>query len=56
MPVGCQRPLFLYSMSLLMHLREYRQLVSSAQMIPIYRVFGDTVIKSIAQEIGRAHV
>jgi predicted GIY-YIG superfamily endonuclease len=50
MPVGCQRPLFLYSMSLLMHLREYRQLVSSAQMIPIYRVFGDTVIKSIAQD------
>ena len=50
MPVGCQRPLLLYSMSLLLHLREYRQLVSSVEKIPIYCVFGDTVIKSIAQD------
>jgi predicted GIY-YIG superfamily endonuclease len=37
-------------MSLLMHLREYRQLASVAEKIPLYCVFGDTVIKSIAEE------
>jgi predicted GIY-YIG superfamily endonuclease len=50
MPVDCQRPLLLYSMSLLLHLREYRQLVSAVEKIPIYCVFGDPVIKSLAQD------
>ena len=35
------------SMSLLVHLREYRQLQSTVDRIPLYCVFGDTVIKSI---------
>jgi predicted GIY-YIG superfamily endonuclease len=36
-------------MSLLMHLKEYRQLRSSLDKIPIYCIFGDTVMRSIAQ-------
>ena len=38
---------FFCSMSLLVHLREYRQLQSAVDRIPLYCVFGDTVIKSI---------
>ena len=37
-------------MSLLMHLKEYRQLQSTVDRIPLYCVFGDTVIKSIVQD------
>ena len=53
MPVACKTPLLFYSMSLLLHLKEYRQLKSAAEKIPIYCVFGDTVIKSIAQDRPR---
>jgi predicted GIY-YIG superfamily endonuclease len=41
------------SMSLLLHLKEYRQLQSSVEKIPLYCVFGDTVIKSIVQDRPR---
>lgn len=40
-------------MSLLLHLKEYRQLRSSVEKIPLYCVFGDTVIKSIVQDRPR---
>jgi predicted GIY-YIG superfamily endonuclease len=49
MTVGCPTSLFLYSMSLIYNLKEYRQLKSAAGKIPIYCVFGDTVMNSIAQ-------
>jgi predicted GIY-YIG superfamily endonuclease len=41
----------MHSMTLLLsHLKEYRQVRSVADKIPLYCVFGDTVIRSIAQE------
>lgn len=49
MPAVCRRPVLLYSMTLLMHLKEYRQVQSLAEKIPLYCVFGDTVIKSVAE-------
>ena len=36
-------------MTLLLGLKEYRQLQSTVEKIPLYCVFGDTVIKSIAE-------
>ena len=36
-------------MSLFTHLKEYRQLKSVSEKIPIYSVFGDTVMRSILQ-------
>jgi predicted GIY-YIG superfamily endonuclease len=35
---------------LLHHLKEYRQFKSAAEKIPIYSVFGDTVVRSLAQD------
>jgi predicted GIY-YIG superfamily endonuclease len=35
---------------LLNHLKEYRQTRSAAEKVPIYCVFGDTVIRSLAQD------
>lgn len=49
MAVPCTTPLVFCSMSLLLHLKEYRQLRSLTDKIPLYCVFGDTVLKSIAQ-------
>jgi predicted GIY-YIG superfamily endonuclease len=49
MTVPCTTPLVFCSMSLLLHLKEYRQLRSLTDKIPLYCVFGDTVLKSIAQ-------
>jgi len=46
-------PAFLFSMSLLMHLREFRRAVSVNECVPLYCVFGDTVIKSITEEMPR---
>jgi predicted GIY-YIG superfamily endonuclease len=46
--VGCPTSLFVCSMSLLFQLREYRQIRSVVEKVPIYCVFGDTVIQSIA--------
>lgn len=43
-------PAFFCSMSLLLHLREFRRMTSCAEKVPLYCVFGDTVIKSIAEE------
>jgi predicted GIY-YIG superfamily endonuclease len=40
-------------MSLLMNLKEYRQLRSTLDKIPLYCVLGDTVIKSIANDRPR---
>jgi predicted GIY-YIG superfamily endonuclease len=40
-------------MSLLLNLKEYRQLRSTVEKIPLYCVFGDTVIKSIVQDRPR---
>ena len=48
--VGCSTRLLFCSMSLLLNLKEYRQLRSVKEQIPLYCVFGDTVIKSIAQD------
>lgn len=45
-----QLPFLFTSMSLLMHLKEFRRLTSVTERIPLYCVFGDTVIKSIAEE------
>jgi predicted GIY-YIG superfamily endonuclease len=36
-------------MTLMLHLKDYRQLRASLDNIPIYCVFGDTVMRSIAQ-------
>ena len=47
--VACSRRLLFCSMSLVLQLKEYRQVRSLAERIPLYSVFGDTVIKSIAQ-------
>jgi predicted GIY-YIG superfamily endonuclease len=41
--------LFCPLMSLMMHLKEYRQWRSVLDHVPIYYVFGDTVMRSIAQ-------
>jgi predicted GIY-YIG superfamily endonuclease len=52
MPVASATPasVLLHSMTLLLsHLKEYRQVRSAAEKIPLYSVFGDTVIRSIAQ-------
>ena len=35
---------------LLNHLKEYRQIKSAAEKVPIYSVFGDTVMRSLAQD------
>jgi len=42
-------PVLFCSMTLLLGLKEYRQLQSTVEKIPLYCVFGDTVIKSIAE-------
>ena len=49
MAVGSSARLLFCSMSLLLNLKEYRQLRSAREAIPLYCVFGDTVIKSIAE-------
>jgi len=46
-------PLF-YTMSLFSHLREYRTIQSLAQKLPMYCVFGDTVLRSIVQTRPRS--
>jgi predicted GIY-YIG superfamily endonuclease len=40
---------FVYSMSLLSHLTEFRQSKALTEKIPLYCVFGDTVMRSISQ-------
>ena len=51
MAVACDaRSVLFCSMSLLASLKEYRQLRSLKDQIPLYCVFGDTVIKSLAEE------
>ena len=51
MAVACDaRSLLFCSMSLLASLKEYRQLRSLKDQIPLYCVFGDTVIKSLAED------
>lgn len=42
-------------MSLLLSLKEYRQVRSLKDQIPLYCVFGDTVIKSIAEKRPASH-
>ena len=54
MAVGCSTRLLFCSMSLLVNLKEYRQLRSIHDQIPLYCVFGDTVIKSIAEDRPRS--
>lgn len=49
MSVGACSFVFLYCMSLLSHLKEYRQFKSIAERIPVYSVFGDTVLQSIVK-------
>jgi predicted GIY-YIG superfamily endonuclease len=50
MAVACDpRSVLICSMSLLASLKEYRQLRSVKDQIPLYCVFGDTVIKSLAE-------
>lgn len=49
MSVGASSFVLVYCMSLLSHLREYRQLRSTADRIPLYSVFGDTVLQSIVK-------
>ena len=49
MPVGPCAFLMLYSMSLLSHLKEYRLVKSATDKIPMYSVFGDTVMQAIAE-------
>ena len=48
---ACATPAFLLSMSLLTHLREFRRTASLKECVPLYCVFGDTVIKSITEEM-----
>ena len=45
-PSSC---VFVYSMSLLSHLTEFRQSKALTEKIPLYCVFGDTVMRSISQ-------
>ena len=49
MSVGSGSFVFLFSMSLLNHLKDFRQARSAAEKIPLYCVFGDTVMRSISQ-------
>lgn len=49
MSLGLSSFLFVYSMSLLGHLKEFRQTRSLVEKVPLYCVFGDTVMKSISQ-------
>jgi predicted GIY-YIG superfamily endonuclease len=49
MSLGLGSFLFACSMSLLGHLKEFRQTRSLAEKIPLYCVFGDTVMRSISQ-------
>ena len=42
-------------MSLLAHLKDYRQIRSVAEQIPLYCVFGDTVLRSISQSRPKTH-
>lgn len=49
MPLGLAPFLFVCSMSLLSHLKEFRQARSVSEKIPLYCVFGDTVLRSISQ-------
>ena len=48
--VACPQRILFCSMSLMLQLKEYRQVKSLAEKIPLYSVFGDTVIKTIAQD------
>lgn len=41
--------LMISSMSLFAHLKEYRQMKAATEKIPIYSVFGDTVMRAITQ-------
>jgi predicted GIY-YIG superfamily endonuclease len=57
MPVACParvspilNPATALMALLLNHLKEYRQTRSAAEKVPIYCVFGDTVIRSLAQD------
>lgn len=54
MAVGVSTRVLFCSMSLLLNLKEYRQLRSVKDQIPLYCVFGDTVIKSIAEDRPRS--
>lgn len=54
MAVGSSARVLFCSMSLLLNLREYRQVRSVTEQIPLYCVFGDTVIKTIAEERPRS--
>lgn len=49
MTLGLAPFLFAYSMSLLNHLKEFRQARSLTEKVPLYCVFGDTVLRSISQ-------
>lgn len=53
MAVACGARVLFCSMSLLLNLKEYRQVRSVKDQIPLYCVFGDTVIKSIAERMPR---
>ena len=51
MSVGCPTSFLVQSMTLLLsNLRDYRQLKSVSDKVPLYCVFGDTVIRSIVRD------
>jgi len=52
---GVNPLVFLNSMSLLAHLKDYRQMRSVMDRIPLYCVFGDTVLRSISHARPQTH-